>query len=135
MTGIWKKVRGWVRQVLCSASVYHCPVIGPSPCGKLVSGVIGGRKKNRSEGCVFRAGYLKEPRSVGAGQSPAWSVPKPGELLVDEGVSWALLRAPTLVADSWPSLNSISVGMPRMPNLGNFAVSSTFILAMDSLPW
>src|SRR3989344_2076403 len=33
-------------------------------------------------------------------------------------VSCALLMAPTLVAASWPSLNSISVGMPRMPSLG-----------------
>src|SRR3989344_1650825 len=36
-------------------------------------------------------------------------------------VSCALLMAPTLVAASWPSLNSISVGMPRMPNLAGAA--------------
>ncbi|MDT4878703.1 hypothetical protein FQZ97_1143220 [compost metagenome] len=43
--------------------------------------------------------------------------------------------APTLVAASWPSLNSISVGMPRMPNLaGTSRLSSTFILVTLSLP-
>ena len=50
-------------------------------------------------------------------------------------VNCAFDKAPTFVAASWPSLNSMSVGMPRMPYLaGTSRFSSTFILAMRSLP-
>ncbi len=49
-------------------------------------------------------------------------------------VNCAFERAPTLVAASWPSLNSIRVGMPRMPYLaGTSRFSSTFIFAIAEL--
>ncbi len=39
-------------------------------------------------------------------------------LLSKKSASWDLERAPTLVASTFPFLNSIKVGMPRMPYLG-----------------
>ena len=53
-----------------------------------------------------------------------------------KATSCDLFSAPTLVAASWPFLNSISVGMPRMPNLAEMVrFSSTFTLAICSLSW
>src|SRR5690606_2466487 len=50
--------------------------------------------------------------------------------------SWVRDRAPTLVAATLPSLNSIRVGMPRMPYLAALSgFSSTFSLAMVRRPW
>ena len=51
-------------------------------------------------------------------------------LLSRKAVSWPLETAPTLVPTSVPFLNSISVGMPRMPYLAAMAwLSSTLTLA------
>ena len=56
-------------------------------------------------------------------------------LLSRNAVSWDLDSAPTLVASILPFLNSIRVGMPRMPNLAGVDwFSSTLILATFRRP-
>src|SRR5690606_3641971 len=56
-------------------------------------------------------------------------------LLSRKALSWDLDRAPTLVASTLPFLNSMSVGMPRMLNLGGVcSFSSMFSLHTFSLP-
>src|SRR5690606_34137140 len=56
-------------------------------------------------------------------------------LLSRKAASWDLDRAPTLVASTLPSLNSISVGIPRTPYFGGVSVfSSMFSLQILSLP-
>ena len=81
----------------------------------------GAAVRRRGVWCV--AGLAPTPTD----QASCWSM---------KAVSWALLMAPTLVAASWPSLKTMRVGMPRMPNLaGTSRFSSTFILATCSLPW
>src|SRR5436190_122558 len=56
-------------------------------------------------------------------------------LLSRKAVSCDFESAPTRVASTLPFLNSISVGMPRMPNFaGTLWFSSTLILAIFSRP-
>src|SRR6185369_8871179 len=56
-------------------------------------------------------------------------------LLSRKAVSWDLESAPTRVASTLPFLNSIRVGMPRMPNLaGTCWFWSTLIFAIFSRP-
>src|SRR5262249_5122867 len=57
-------------------------------------------------------------------------------LLSRKAVSCDLESAPTRVASTLPFLNSIRVGMPRMPNFaGTCWFSSTLILAIFRRPW
>src|SRR5678816_4600300 len=56
-------------------------------------------------------------------------------LLSRKAVSWDLESAPTRVASTLPFLNSIRVGMPRMPNLaGTCWFWSTLIFAILRRP-
>jgi hypothetical protein len=56
-------------------------------------------------------------------------------LLSRKAVNWDLDSAPTRVASTLPFLNSISVGMPRMPNFAGVSwFSSTLIFAILAAP-
>ena len=70
-------------------------------------------------GCLF-FGCRRSPKGVGRrtlpGHPKTRSAPAPVQRLLSmNAVSWDLETAPTLVASTSPSLNSISVGMPRIP--------------------
>ena len=50
-------------------------------------------------------------------------------LLSKKAVSWDLDKAPTLVASTLPSLNNMSVGIPRIPYLGGVSSLASSVLA------
>jgi hypothetical protein len=60
----------------------------------------------------------------------------PHRLLSRKAFNWDSDIAPTFCASTLPFLNRISVGMPRMPNLGGVCgFSSMLSFAILSLPW
>src|SRR5690606_2300898 len=82
--------------------------------------------------------HCGEKRGVGGDGSAGRGRARAGKAysaLSRKAVSWDLESAPTLVAATWPFLNSISVGMPRMPYLAAVSwLSSTLSLATVRRP-
>src|SRR5216684_1257145 len=101
---------------------------GGTAWGLLILGVCAGGFFGAGACC--RAGHPAQLLKEGKGFGYSCQI-----LLSRKAVSWDFESAPTRVASTLPFLNSISVGMPRMPNFAGTAwFSSTLILAILRRP-